>query len=90
MNRYQPFRFRPAFGVAAVALCAATMSLAVAVPAALSPAITDPTAQRVSRSARAAIEVTILPARIDVVGIREASVASTPAHEAARRSGLRS
>jgi len=79
MNSYAPLRFRPAFGLAAVALTAATMSLAIGVPAALSPdhAVAPATAS-------AAIEVTIVPASIDVIGLRGESVASTPARRASR------
>ncbi len=82
MNRYAPFRFRPGFALAAAALTAATMALAVGVPAALSP---DHAAVALSPATTgAAVEVTIVPASIDVVGLRDESVAATPSRHASR------
>jgi hypothetical protein len=91
MKRYAPFRFRPAFALAAMALTAATLSLAVVVPAAVSPMATEATALAAHRMAPAAIEVTIIPARIDVIGMRDSeSIAATPARETVRRTSFRS
>ena len=58
MKRYAPFRFRPAFALGAVALTAATLSLMVVAPAALSPEPSDATAVAATQPA---IEVTIFP-----------------------------
>ena len=89
MKRYAPYRFRPVFGLAAVALTAATMTLAVGVPIALSPEA-PATMLAAGRSATAATEVTIVPASIDVIGLRAESVASTRAREARTHASFRS
>lgn len=81
-KRYAPSRFRPAFGMAAFALAATTMTLLVVVPAALSPEYPAASALNARGTAPAAIEVTIVPERIDVVGIRDESLAATPAQNA--------
>jgi hypothetical protein len=86
--RYPRFRFRPAFGFAAVALSAATMVLAVGVPAALSP---DRAAATADAPATArAIEVAIVPASIEVVGLRAEAFAATPERATMRRASFRS
>jgi len=90
MKRYAPFRFRPAFALAAVALTAATLSLTVVVPAAVSPAATDTATLVAHRTSPAAVEVTIIPARIDVIGLRDESIAATPANRSVRRTSFRS
>lgn len=90
MKRYAPLRFRPAFGLAAAALSAATMALTVGVPAALSPEVPAATSIAANRNAPAAIEVTILPASVDVIGLRGESVASTPGREVKTSSSIRS
>ena len=90
MKRFAPLRFRPAFGLAAAALTAATMTLAVGVPATLSSEVPAATSLAANRSAPAAIEVVIFPASIDVVGLRGESVASTPAREVKTPSSIRS
>jgi len=89
MKRYAPFRFHPAFGLAAVALTAATMTLAVGVPVALSPEGPAAPTMTVARAAPGAIEVTIIPARIEVVGVRDESLAASPARDSARRASRR-
>lgn len=81
-KRYAPSRFRPAFGMAAFALAAATMALLVAVPAAHSPVYPSASALNAGRTAPVAVEVRIVPERIDVVGMRDESLASTPARNA--------
>jgi hypothetical protein len=83
MKRYAPFRFRPVFGLAAVAMTAATMTLAVGVPVALSPGAVDSTTLAVARAVPGA-DVPIALGRIEVIGVRDDSFASTPAREAAR------
>jgi hypothetical protein len=86
MKRYAPFRFRPVFGMAAVAMTAATMALAVGVPVALAPDAPDSAALAALAATRAApaTEVPIVLPRIDVVGVRDDSVAATPARDTAR------
>jgi hypothetical protein len=64
MNRYQPSTFRPAFGLAALALTVFTLLVTVIVPAGLSSADRDTTTP--VASAAMATEVAIRPARIDV------------------------
>lgn len=79
MKRYKPMPFRPSFGVAALALSALTMALAVGVPARLSNADSTIVAFR------DATWVTIDPAHIDAVGVRETDIALSPARPAGRR-----
>ena len=88
MKRYAPFRFRPAFALAAVALTAATLSLTVVAPAALSPKPSDATAIAAREPAPGAIEVTIIPARIEVIGMRGESIAARPINESVRRTSF--
>jgi hypothetical protein len=83
MKRYAPFRFRPAFGLAAVAMTAATMTLAVGVPVALSPDAADASTLVVTRAAPAATAPISL-GRIEVVGAREDNFAARPARDEAR------
>ena len=85
MKRYAPFKFRPGFALAAAALTIATLSLTVVAPAALSPAPSDATA-----IAATPIEVTIIPGRIDVVGMRGESIAARPVNESVRYTSFRS
>jgi hypothetical protein len=76
MNRYQPSAPRAAFGIAAVAMTAVTLALAVVAPVKLSPGPqgTD-TVVAAKAVAPAHTEVLIVPARIDVIGARESTVA---------------
>lgn len=90
MKRYAPFRFRPVFALAAVGLAAATLSLTVAVPAALSSEAHDASVLAARPAAPAAIEVVIVPASIEVVGLRDANIVSTPERETLRRASYRS
>ena len=78
MNSYEPLDFRPVFGAAAFALAALTMVLTVGVPARIAPAgsFTVPAA---AHATRVATEVTIEPARIEVIGVRETDIAASPA-----------
>ena len=75
MNRYPNSTPRALFALAAAALTAATLGLAVIVPATLDSA--PPDGRALAARAPAAIEVAIHPARIDVIGVREPAVAST-------------
>ncbi len=76
MNRYPNSTPRALVAIAAAALTAATLGLAVIVPATLDSAAPDGRALAAAR-APAVIEVAIHPARIDVIGVREPEVAST-------------
>jgi hypothetical protein len=76
MNRYQPKAPRAAFGIAAVAMTVLTLGLAVVVPAKLAPEGQSAATLLAARSkAPAATEVRIVPARIEVLGVRESTVA---------------
>ena len=63
MNRLPAPTFRPAFGIAAVALSAVTLSVAVFLPLTFASACPG----EATFAARAPVEVAIVPARIDVV-----------------------
>ena len=87
MNSYQPKAPRAAFGIAAVVMTAFTLGLAVVVPAKLAPEGHEAAMQLAARTkAPAATEVLIVPARIDVIGVRESTVAAdVPAAVPAKR-----
>jgi hypothetical protein len=89
MKRYRYAPFRPAFALAAVALTVATWSLMVVAPAALSPEPSDATALAARDAATGAIEVTIIPTRIDVIGMRSESVAAKPTQESVRHTSFK-
>lgn len=80
--QYRPAKsqrlLRPAFGLAAAFAAMATLGLAVVTPATLATAESTVrqarVAQEVPRFARAPSEVTIAPARIDVVVVRTKAV----------------
>jgi len=78
MNRYQPSSPRAIIGIAAVAMAALTLGLSV-LPATSSSF--DPAA-RIESAARALgpvpTEVTLIPARITVHGVREQKTAFEP------------
>ena len=73
MNRYQPRRFHPFVAFAAAAMTALTFILAVGVPSSLAPAGAD-TALAAAAKMRA-IDVAIILAPIDVIGMRDTTVA---------------
>ncbi|MEO8675705.1 MAG: hypothetical protein ABI569_09000 [Casimicrobiaceae bacterium] len=76
MNRYQPNRFNPMMGIAAVAMTALTFVLAVGVPSGLAAAGPDATSLAASLPVgTAATEVAIIPSRIEVIGSRDTTVA---------------
>jgi len=75
MNRYPNSTPRALIAIAAAALTAATLGLAVIVPATLDSA--SPDGRTLAARAPAPVEVAIHPARIDVIGVREPEVAST-------------
>jgi hypothetical protein len=82
--RHEDAPLRPLFGLAAVALTAATLALAVVAPAgvdgAAPPLLADPAAP---------IAVAISPARLDIVAVREqkAALDSVPLTTARRTNG---
>ena len=86
MNRYEPSTFRPAFGVAAVAISAVTLALAVVLPVGLASACEDAT---LASRTPTAIEVAIVPSRIDVVGQRSRTVVLEPVNVVGLRAGVR-
>lgn len=78
MNRYQPRTPRIAFGIASAALTLLTLTVFVAVPAALeTPADSRTLLAAPAATGAAPVEVTIIPSRIEVVGVRERTVADT-------------
>lgn len=80
MNRYQPNAFHPVLGIAAVAMTALTLVLTVGVPSRVATAIADGAARAASTQVpQGFVEVAIIPARIDVVGVRDATVADRQA-----------
>lgn len=87
MNRYSPPTFRPAFGVAAAALSAVTLALAVVLPVGLCASC--PEDATLANSAPAAIEVVIIPARIEVFGEPVRTVALEPIQVIGHRSAVR-
>ena len=76
MIRYQPRRFHPFVGIAAAAMTALTFVLSVGVPSSLAPTGGE-AALAANAKARAipAMEVAIILPRIDVVGVRDTTVA---------------
>jgi hypothetical protein len=82
MNRYQPSTPRVALGIAALALTSLTMALALIVPASMSPLAPEMGAVRTARApAPRPTEVVIIPARIDVIGVRKSKIAGVPPAE---------
>ena len=80
MNRYQTSTPRTAFGIAAAALTAMTIGLAVVLPAQMDAgSAANRTVAAVRTVTPAVTEVSIIPARIDVQGVREPELASEPA-----------
>ena len=76
MNRYQPNAFHPVLGIAAVAMTALTFVLAIGVPSRVAAPLVDGAAQAAATRVPAGfVEVAIIPARIDVVGVRDTTVA---------------
>jgi hypothetical protein len=88
MDRYQPTNLRPLFGIAAVAMTALTIVVTVFVPAGLSPIGRDTTT--LVKNAGRATEVAIIPARIEVIGVRETRFATSPLRSATPKQPERS
>jgi hypothetical protein len=78
MNSYKSSTPRTAIGFVAVALTAMTIGLLVVMPAKFGTGSSEATTLATTKVVPAApTEVAITPATIDVVGVRETSVAST-------------
>jgi hypothetical protein len=83
MNSYQSPIPRTAFGIAAIAVSAITLSLSVILPATLVPDRHQPSVLVASNAApHAPVEATIIPASIEVVAECEQRTASAPARRA--------
>ncbi len=79
MNRFQPLTPRAAFGLAAVALSALTFGLAVVAPAKLDSGVVDSrTLAAVGDMPPAITEAAVIPYRIEVIGVRDPKLASSP------------
>lgn len=76
MNRYEHHLPAPIIAVAAVLATVVTMALAVIMPAELAP-IGGGALAGARPAAAAPVEVAIVPARIDVVGVRNAKSAAS-------------
>jgi len=74
MNRY-PKTPRVAFGFAAIALSALTFGIAVVAPSTSNASRPDVATLAATAAATGATQVAIVPGRIDVVGVRPATVA---------------
>jgi len=77
MNRYPNPTPRAVPAIAAAVLTAATLGLAVFLPATADRMSDDTRTALASRAAPAPTEVAIVPSQIDVIGVREPEVAST-------------
>jgi hypothetical protein len=76
MNNYEPETPRAAFAMVAAALSAVTLGVFVVMPAQLDSRFNrDYTLAAAQTTPTAAVEVSIVPARIDVYGAREPNVA---------------
>ncbi len=76
MNAFHPATPRMAFGIAAVALSVLTLGLTVIAPAGLDSAAPD---VRAVAAPAVYTRATIVPSRIDVIGVRTRDVAAAPA-----------
>jgi hypothetical protein len=74
MNRYDMKTPRGAFGFAAAAMTALTLGLAVVLPAVTNDSGPEPLTE--ARNSAAPTVVTIEPSHIEIVGVREQTVAS--------------
>jgi hypothetical protein len=76
MDSYQPSTPRAALALIAVAMAAITIGALVVLPATLDSTSADVfTLAAAAASTKAPIEVAIIPARIDVIAVREPNVA---------------
>ena len=84
MNTYQPSTFRPAFGVAALALTVLTLVVSVIVPAGISSTRHGGFTPAVSAPERAATEVAITPMTVNVTEFANRAVVIDPVNVVAR------
>ena len=82
MNRYQPFTFRPAFGIAAAAMSAITLAVLVVLPVSLATACDY---EWTTAAAPAAAKVATERYRVDVVATTVRAVMLEPVTVVARR-----
>ena len=76
MNEYRPTRFNARAGIAAAAMMALTIVIAVVVPMTLAPAGPDSASLSLPlRHAVGATEVAIVPSTIEVIGVRDTTLA---------------
>lgn len=87
MNRYPPSNLRPLFGIAAIAMTALTVAVSVVAPAQHVPAAREAATLVATKRFAPATEVAIIPARIDVIGLRDTNIADSPARAGALRPG---
>jgi hypothetical protein len=83
MKRYQPSTFRPTFGVAAAALSAVTLAVSVILPMGLATACPHDWTLAISPTA---VEISIVPAYMDVVATPVRTVTLEPVSVLGRRS----
>jgi len=76
MNHYPARRFHPFVALAAAAMTVFTFILAVGVPSSLAPAGSD--AALAAGAKTRAVDVAIILAPIDVIGMRDTTVAGHP------------
>lgn len=83
MNEYKPASRPAALGAAAVALAAMTIALGLVLPARIDTS-TDVRATATPRAASApAAEIVVAPIRVEVVAVRDATLAPVQAHTSA-------
>ena len=86
MNRYQPFTFRPAFGVAAAALSAVTLAVSVILPMGLATGCPACPNDATIATSSPALAVSIVPAHFDLVATPVRTVSLEPVDVVGRRS----
>lgn len=85
MKRYEPRTPKTALAVAAAAMTVLTLGVFVAAPTFVDAPPADRTV--LARSAPAPVEVRITPSRIDVIGVREKTMAAGQSDGAPRQTG---
>ncbi len=88
MNDYRPSTPRAALGIAAVAMTAATFVLFVFAPAMMESGSESPDPQMAKAASSPVKEAAIVPARIEVWGIRQTSEASAAATSVDVKGGI--
>ena len=82
MNRYATSIPRSVFGVVSLLVTAAIFGLSVVVPAQLGSSHRDFASTPLNGAAQAPTEVAIVPASIEVIGLREQKTALDPSRQA--------